>query len=214
MTSARQLAETLWRLAEEAERRGVKILHEPISNEQFALSGSDPTRLYRLTHWSCTCRGFMRWQRCGHWALFLAQLGWLPDPDPEPDPDPTPASPAQDVPRLVPCPNCDGRGRVVAYFGPEDEQGETDCGTCGGAGEVEPEVRNRASDKPDPREEAPYDHAPRPTPVKKTRGRFGLTDEELVVLRGEAARLHAERGWPLVDFETGAVLDPGGRRTA
>ncbi len=78
----------LWRLAEEAERRGVRIFHEPISHEHYALSGSDPTKLYRLTHSSCTCRGSMRWQRCGHWALFLAHLGWLPEVDPEPDPAP------------------------------------------------------------------------------------------------------------------------------
>ena len=213
MTSAMRLAETLWRLAEEAERRGVKILHEPISNEQYALSGSDPTRLYRLTHWSCSCRGFMRWQRCGHWALFLAQLGWLPEIDPEPDPAP-PVPAMAPVTTTAPCLDCDGRGRVVAFFGPEDETGEVDCGTCGGAGEVEPEVRNRASEEPDPWQEAPYDHAPRPAAKKKARGRFGLTDQELVVLRGEAARLHAERGWPLVDFETGEVLDPGGRPAA
>ena len=209
MTSTTALAATLGRLPEEAERRGVKILHEPIANEVFALSGSDPTRLYRLTHWSCTCRGFMRWQRCGHWALFLSELGWLPeiDPDPDPEPDPMPAAAAQGAPALVPCPDCDGRGRVVMYFGPEDESGEVECGTYGGAGEVEPEVRNRASQEPDPWQEAPYDHGHHPTPTRKPRGRFGLAEEELVVLRGEAARLHAERGWPLVDFKTGEVLD-------
>ncbi len=37
-------------------------------------------------------------------------------------------------------------------------------------------------------------------------GRMNLTDAELVVLRGQAARLHAERGWPLVDVETGEVI--------
>lgn len=204
----------LWRLAEEAERRGIKILVEPISGEHFATSATDPTTLYRVTGFSCTCKGFLAWQRCTHHSLLLAQLGWLPDPHPEPDPDPTPGAPAQGAPRLVPCPDCDGSGRVVAFFGPEDETGELDCGTCGGAGEVEPEVRNRASEEPDPWQEAPYDHGHRPVAKKKVRGRFGLTDEELVRLRGEAARLHAERGWPLVDFETGEILDPGGRRAA
>ncbi len=93
MSSTTITPEVLWRLAEEAERRGVKIFHEPISHEHYALSGSDPTRLYRLTHWSCTCRAFMRWQRCGHWALFLAHLGWLPEVDPDPDPAPPAAGP-------------------------------------------------------------------------------------------------------------------------
>lgn len=35
---------------------------------------------------------------------------------------------------------------------------------------------------------------------------MNLTDAELVILRGQAARLHAARGWPLVDFETGDVI--------
>ena len=202
----------LWRLAEEAERRGVRIFHEPISNEHYALSGSDPTKLYRLTHWSCTCRGFMRWQRCGHWALFLAQLGWLPEIDPEPDSVPT-TSTLVPTSNTEPCPDCEGTGRIIAVFGPEDEEGEIACSPCGGSGEVEPGAR-RASDEPDPWQEAPYDHGRPTTRVKQPRGRFGLTDEELVVLRGEAARLHAERGWPLVDFETGEILDPGSHRAA
>ncbi len=212
MTSARQLAEALWRLAEEAEQRGIKILVEPISGEHFATSASKENVLYRLTHHSCTCKGFLHWQRCTHHSLLLSHLGWLPDPEPEPDP--SPASPNLPAPDLVPCPDCDGTGRVVAYFGPEDDQGEIDCRTCGGAGEVEPAARSLVSDEPDPWVEAPYDHGHHPVPVKKTRGRFGLTDEELVLLRGEAARLHAERGWPLVDFETGEVLDLGGHRAA
>ncbi len=200
-----------WRLAEEAEQREVRILVEPISGEHFATSGSKANILYRLTGFSCTCKGFLRWQRCTHHSLLLAQLGWLPDP--EPNPDPSPASPALPVPELAPCPDCDGTGRVVAFFGPEDEEGEIDCGWCGGAGEVEPGPRNQVSDEPDPWQEAPYDHRHQPA-SRPTRGRFGLTDEELVVLRGEAARLHAERGWPLVDFETGEILDPGGHRAA
>ncbi|MDP9370200.1 MAG: hypothetical protein M3Q03_18335 [Chloroflexota bacterium] len=200
-----------WRLAAEAERRGIRILVEPISGEHFATSGSNANILYRLTGFSCTCKGFLHWQRCTHHSLLLAQLGWLPDP--EPDPDPSPASPALPDPALVPCPDCDGTGRLVAFFGPNDEAGEVDCGLCGGSGEAEPEAASRVSDEPDPWQEAPYDHGHRPA-AKKARGRFGLSDEELVILRGEAARLHAERGWPLVDFETGEILDPGGHRAA
>ncbi|MDP9357832.1 MAG: hypothetical protein M3R02_21600 [Chloroflexota bacterium] len=202
-----------WRLAEEAEKRGITILVEPISGEHFATSGSKVNTLYRLTHYSCTCKGFMVWQRCSHHSLLLAQLGWLPDPEPEPDPDPSLTSPALPAPGLVPCPECDATGQVVAFFGPEDELGETDCGLCGGAGEVEPE-RIGEPEGDTALHDAPYDHGHHPTPVRKARGRFGLTDAELVLLRGEAARLHAERGWPLVNFETGEVLDPGGRRAA
>ena len=201
----------LWRLAEEAEQRGIKILVEPISGEHFATSGSKAKILYRLTHYSCSCKGYMRWQRCSHHSLLLSQLGWLPDPDPDPAP-PAPALTARV--KTEPCSDCDGAGRVIAFHGPEDEADGIDCRACGGSGELEPGARSRASDEPDPWQEAPYDHGHRATAKKKARGRFGLTDEELVILRGEAARLHAERGWPLVDFETGELLDPGGRRAA
>ncbi len=211
MTSVVTRRVDLWRLAELAERRGIRILVEPISGEHFATSGSKVNTLYRLTHYSCTCKGFIVWQRCSHHSLLLAQLGWLPDPESEPDP--SPASPALPVPELVRCGDCDGTGRLTAYFGPDDEPGEINCGKCGGSGEVDPVVRSRASDEPDPWQEAPYDHGHHPKP-RPTRGRFGLTDEELVVLRGEAARLHAERGWPLVDWDTGEILDPGCRRAA
>ncbi len=37
-------------------------------------------------------------------------------------------------------------------------------------------------------------------------GRMKLTDAEVVILRGQAAQLHAEHGWPLVDVETGEVI--------
>ncbi len=199
-----------WRLAEEAEQRGIQILIEPVSGEHFATSGSKANVLYRLTGLSCTCKGFQRWQRCTHHSLLLAQLGWLPDPEP----DPVPPAPALTAAVMTePCPDCDGTGQVIAFFGPEDEEGEIDCDPCGGSGEIEAGARRRASDEPDPWQEVPYDHGHRPA-AKKARGRFGLSDEELVVLRGEAARLHAERGWPLVDFETGEILDPGGRPAA
>ena len=87
----------LWRLAEEAERRGIQILVEPISGEHFATSGSKANILYRLTGFSCTCKGFQHWQRCTHHSLLLAQLGWLPDPEPDP---PSPVARAFNVQRL------------------------------------------------------------------------------------------------------------------
>ncbi len=202
----------LWRLASEAERRGIRILVEPISGEHFATSGSNTNILYRLTHYSCSCKGYMRWQRCSHHSFLLAQLGWLPDPEPEPDP--SPASPALPAPELVRCPDCDATGRVVAFFGPEDEEGEIDCGACGGAGEIEPD-RIVEPDGDSSAHDAPYDHvSSRPSAKPLRRNAFNVTDEELVVLRGEAARLHAERGWPLVHWDTGELIDPGGHRAA
>ncbi len=150
-----------WRLAGEAERRGIRILVEPISGEHFATSGSNTNILYRLTHYSCSCKGFMQWQRCSHHSLLLAQLGWLPDPEPEPDPG-SPAPAVSAAVRTEPCLDCDGTGRVVTFFGPEDEAGEIDCGTCGGSGEVEPGARSRVSNEPDPWQEAPYDHGHQP----------------------------------------------------
>ena len=90
-----------WRLAELAERRGIRILLEPISGEHFATSATDPTRLYWVTGFSCTRKGFQEWQRCTHHSLFLAQLGWLPDPTPDPEPDPSPAAPAAAAPPPV-----------------------------------------------------------------------------------------------------------------
>ena len=125
----------LWRLAEQAERNGIRILREPFSNEHFATSGSDPTILHRLTHLSCSCRGFMVWQRCQHHALFLAQLGWLPDvADDEPEPDPSPAAPALPVPSRGRCPACDGRGteRLQAATG---RWCTVHCLACRGTGE-------------------------------------------------------------------------------
>jgi hypothetical protein len=96
-----------WRLAEQAERTGIRIFVEPVSGEHFATSGSDPTRLYRLTGFRCTCAGFTHWQRCQHHSLLLAQLGWLPDPDP-----PAPTAPAAIAAAVAdpPCWDCAGRG--------------------------------------------------------------------------------------------------------
>ncbi len=54
----------------------------------------------------------------------------------------------------------------------------------------------------DPEPEPP---APAARAVRRP-GRMNLTDAELVILRGQAARLHAERGWPLVDVETGELI--------
>ena len=84
----------LWRLAEQGEQNGVRILTECVSGERFATSASEPGTVYRLTARSCTCKGFAYHGRCQHHSLLLAQLGWLPDVDPEPEP-PAPALPAR-----------------------------------------------------------------------------------------------------------------------
>ena len=115
VTNERDLAAALHRLAEEAERRGITILVEPISGEHFATSASEANKIYRLTHHSCSCRGFFRWQRCTHHALLLAQLGWLPEvedgPEDDPEPDPDPATPGAALrPETVVCLDCRGRG--------------------------------------------------------------------------------------------------------
>jgi len=119
----------LWRLAEQGEQNGVRILTECVSGERFATSASEPGTVYRLTAHTCTCKGFAYHGRCQHHSLLLAQLGWLPDLPDEPDP-----------------------------------------------------------------------------PAPATRMTFALSPAELVVLRGQAARLHAEGRGPLVDVETGEVL--------
>ena len=200
-------ARDFWRLAEEAERRGIRVLVEPISGEHFATSATDPTRLYRVTGFSCTCKGYIAWQRCTHYSLLLAELGWLPDPEPDPTPPAPAAPPAAAAP--VPCPGCDAAGRVLAYYGPEDGPDWAACGLCGGEGEVDP-ARLAEPDGDTSRHDAPYDQGRRPVPTCPTRrrNRFNLTDEELVLANGQAFRLHVERGWPLVDPETGEVLSP------
>jgi hypothetical protein len=121
-----------WRLAEEAERRGVRILVEPISGEHFATSSGDPDKLYRVTAYSCTCRGFMAWQRCTHYAALLARLGWLPDPEPEP----SPAAPALASPAAAPCPECGGTGQEHIPVA-EGRRLVVACFLCEGSGEVE-----------------------------------------------------------------------------
>ncbi|MDP9370481.1 MAG: SWIM zinc finger family protein [Chloroflexota bacterium] len=83
-----------------------------------------------------------------------------------------------------------------------------DC-ECRAASEGDPVCKHRAALAhrlgrldADPQPEPPAPAAP----AVRRPGRMNLTDAELVILRGQAARLHAERGWPLVDVETGEVI--------
>jgi hypothetical protein len=131
MATEREMVAAFWRLAEQAERYGIRIMVEPLSGEHFATSGSDPRKLYRLTHWSCTCPGFARHQRCQHYALFLSELGWLPDPDPEPAP-PVPRLGSGELPP-DPCPTCRSLGSTMRQ-GSSGAWFEVPCPDCGGTG--------------------------------------------------------------------------------
>ena len=119
--------EAICRLADTAMERGVRIYRTP-DGRHWATSISRPGDLYFVTGVSCTCQGFMHWQRCTHHSALLASLGWLPA-----SPDPT--TPAPRVAE-VPCHNCAGYG----WFYAEDVTGRIDrvtCWTCDGRG-VEP----------------------------------------------------------------------------
>ncbi len=78
----RRIAETtvedLVRLANQAERKGSRILHIDGTSGHVATSASSPV-CYQVSVAGCTCRGFATWGRCGHWALLLSELGQLPD---------------------------------------------------------------------------------------------------------------------------------------
>lgn len=170
MTNERTLATDLWRLAEEAERRGIRILVEAISGEHYATSFSEANTIYRLTGFSCTCRGFMRWQRCTHHSLLLAQLGWLPDVEDDPDDDPDPDSPGAAVrPAEVVCMTCRGLGREEVTTA----SGATvwvPCSTCGGTRETESPIAISVSTIAAPWEEerssAAAEVAPVPAPER------------------------------------------------
>ncbi len=76
-------AEDLARLADQAERKGIRILVDHRTGQHVATSASDPTRCYQVdAERGCTCRGYQTWRRCQHFALLLSELGQLPDVDP------------------------------------------------------------------------------------------------------------------------------------
>ncbi len=104
-----QRAEDLHRLANQGERKGVKILVDPRTGQHVATSASDPTRCYHVdVERGCTCPGYAAWQRCQHHALLLSQLGLIPDPDPVV---------TAVVIESAPCRSCRGEGFVRAYVG-------------------------------------------------------------------------------------------------
>jgi len=129
----------LWRLADEAVKRRISILVEPISGDHFATSASSDTLLHRVTAYSCSCRGFTRWGRCTHHALLLASKGWLTEPDPQPDPEPSaPAAVPQTKPRVtVTCLDCLGTGIDDRLGTHSVAVALLVCNACGGTGTVE-----------------------------------------------------------------------------
>ncbi len=77
-----QKSEDLHRLADQGERRGIRILLTA-DGEHLATSATNPTLVHRVNERSCDCRGYFYWGRCTHHALLLSQLGALPDPEPD-----------------------------------------------------------------------------------------------------------------------------------
>jgi hypothetical protein len=109
MQARETVDEAIVRLAMEARRSGVRVYR---ANETwYATSQSRPGVLHRLSAYSCTCDGFLRWQRCRHHSALLDHLNWLPSVTPDPDPEP-PTSPGTSE-----CHECLGSGYVRAYFG-------------------------------------------------------------------------------------------------
>ncbi len=108
--------EALVRLAKQARDRGVQLFRVVTTGEVFAASISRPGELHRLTHHSCDCEGFIRWQRCCHYAAMLDSLGWLPAVEPASSP--------------VPCGPCDATGRVWS----EGSWSPDECWYCSGRG--------------------------------------------------------------------------------
>ncbi len=109
-----QRVEDLHRLADQAERKGVRLLVDHRTGQHVATSASDPTRCYHVdAERGCTCRGYAAWHRCMHHSLLLSELGLIPDVDPVV---------VADVVILdeqpAPCRSCRGEGFVRMTTGP------------------------------------------------------------------------------------------------
>ncbi len=106
-----QRVEDLHRLADQAERKGVRLLVDHRTGQHVATSASNPTTCHQVDVNSCTCKGFSVWHRCMHHSLLLAELGLIPDVEPV----------VTDVVILdeqpAPCRSCRGEGSVRAYVG-------------------------------------------------------------------------------------------------
>src|SRR4051812_19408020 len=85
VTAKETLTQALHRLAGQAREFDLQVLHYDCANgtrEYFVTSHSESGRLHRVTAFSCDCQGFMRHQRCSHFAALLDAIGELPPVDP------------------------------------------------------------------------------------------------------------------------------------
>jgi len=64
-------ANVMARLLKKAQDEGVELLMESDSEEWFATSGTMPGVIYRVSEHGCSCRGYVAFNRCKHFALYL-----------------------------------------------------------------------------------------------------------------------------------------------
>jgi len=64
-------ADVMARLLKKAQDEGVELLRESDSEEWFATSGTMPGVIYRVSEHGCSCRGYVAFNRCKHFALYL-----------------------------------------------------------------------------------------------------------------------------------------------
>ncbi len=106
-----QKAEDLHRLADQAERKGVRLLVDHRTGQHVATSASDPTRCYDVdAERGCTCKGWIAWHRCMHHSLLLSELGLIPDIE-------SVVTDMVIVEAPAPCRECRGEGVKRAYIG-------------------------------------------------------------------------------------------------
>lgn len=108
-TTPKSREAALVRLAEQARTSGVRLYQDLRDGRFYASSRSQPGTYHRLTAWTCTCRGFVHYQRCAHLAALHSALGWLELEDPNPTPSADPVS--------TTCPDCQGTGAVTGTIG-------------------------------------------------------------------------------------------------
>ncbi|MDP9470212.1 MAG: hypothetical protein M3Q71_06025 [Chloroflexota bacterium] len=115
--------EDLLRLADQGERRGVRILLTS-DGQHFATSATNPTLVHRVDERGCDCRGYFYWGRCTHHALLLSQLGALPDIEPV-------VTDVVIAEAAAPCRECRGSGYVRVATGSRlSDWMMTPCFTC------------------------------------------------------------------------------------
>jgi len=71
-------AQRLARLANQALKRGLRILEYAPARDVFCTSHSHPEHLHRVTMLGCDCPGFFFTGECQHHALLMHDCGLLP----------------------------------------------------------------------------------------------------------------------------------------